>query len=148
MSNITKAARVTTVLQIIQRMNDGMTVTAACREAGMPRSTFYAIIQREADAVSEIQNLVLANTRDNLIKGLAYRTAILERIIEAGLSDGIKVRDRLAIYKALIDISEKLIEEFESNKQGGMVRAIDFSGPALRKTTSRLVAKFSKDITT
>ncbi len=36
MKDITKASRVNAALQVIQHMNDGMTVVEACRAIGMP----------------------------------------------------------------------------------------------------------------
>jgi len=41
MKAIAKASRVNTAIQVIQHMNDGMTVIAACKEVGIPRSTFH-----------------------------------------------------------------------------------------------------------
>jgi hypothetical protein len=39
MKAIAKTSRVNPALQVIQHMNNGMTVIAACKEVGIPRST-------------------------------------------------------------------------------------------------------------
>ncbi len=39
MKAIAKTSRVNPALQVIQHMNDGMTVVDACKEVGIPRST-------------------------------------------------------------------------------------------------------------
>ena len=44
MKDIAKASRVNTALQVFQHMNDGKTVVAACKEVGIPRSTFYDVV--------------------------------------------------------------------------------------------------------
>jgi hypothetical protein len=41
MKDITKASHINIALQVIQHMNDGMTVVAVYLEVGIPRSTFY-----------------------------------------------------------------------------------------------------------
>ena len=58
MKAITKASRVTTALQVIQHMNDGMTVVAACKEVGIPRSTYYDVVKKNPEAVTEYQEIV------------------------------------------------------------------------------------------
>ena len=53
MKAITKTSRVNTAIQVIQHMNDGMTVVDACNEVGMPRSTFYDVVKKNPEAVTE-----------------------------------------------------------------------------------------------
>jgi hypothetical protein len=43
MKAITNTSRVNTALQVIQHMNDGMTVVSACKEVGIPRSTLWCM---------------------------------------------------------------------------------------------------------
>ena len=66
MKTITKTSRVNTALQVIQHMNDGMTVVDACKEVGMPRSSFYAIVKKNPEAVTEYQEIVEANAQHQL----------------------------------------------------------------------------------
>jgi len=37
-------------------MNSGMTVVEACREVGMPRSSFYYIMENNPEAFAEMQS--------------------------------------------------------------------------------------------
>ena len=54
MSAITKASRVNTVLQVIQYMNNGMTVVEACQAVGMQRSSFYYIVKNNPEAIADL----------------------------------------------------------------------------------------------
>ena len=58
----------------------------ACEEVGMPRSTYYYIIAREKDAIAEFQDMVVANSRENLWMILVHQTELLQKIIEDGLA--------------------------------------------------------------
>ena len=66
MNEITRSSRVTTALQVIARMNEGLTVRDACLEVGIPRSTFYNIIARDTEAIAVFQDMVIANHRERL----------------------------------------------------------------------------------
>jgi len=47
MNDTTKASRITAAFKVIKRMNDGLSVSSTSKEVGLPRSSFYAIIDRE-----------------------------------------------------------------------------------------------------
>jgi hypothetical protein len=55
MKALAKASRVNTALQVIQHMNNGMTIVDACRGVSVPRSTFYDICKRNPEAVAKVQ---------------------------------------------------------------------------------------------
>ena len=61
MKDIAKTSRVYTALQVIRHMNDGMTVVSACKEVGIPRSTFYDVVKKNPEAVTEYHEIVEAN---------------------------------------------------------------------------------------
>jgi hypothetical protein len=44
-------------LQIIQHMHAGVTMVKACRIVGMPLSSFYYIIEKNPEAIAEMQSL-------------------------------------------------------------------------------------------
>ena len=50
-------------------MNDGMTVSDACRECGLARSTFYDIMKRNPEAIAEIQEIVDTKNREQFGHG-------------------------------------------------------------------------------
>ena len=88
-------------LEVYQRANDGLTIVNACRELGMPRSTFYDIVKRNPETIAQYQELIEAIAREQLGMILMHKTEILEKIINDALADTTKPKDRLVIYKSL-----------------------------------------------
>ena len=87
MNETTRSSRITAAIQVIQHMNAGLSVSSACKEVGIPRSSYYAIITREADAISEFQDMVDANNQSDLLILLANKTAVLNKLIQEALAD-------------------------------------------------------------
>ncbi len=73
-------------------------------EASMPRSTYYDVVKKNPEAVTEYQEVVDANARHQLGMILFHKTETLQKFIEDGLSKGIPPRERLALYKALNEL--------------------------------------------
>ena len=121
-------------------MNEGLPVKDACLEVGMPRSTYYYVIAREAEALAEFQNMVVANSRERLWMILVYQVNILQKVIEDGLSEKTKPKDRLAIYKALGEMRDKLAQELLVNSHNHEVAGDALRGPVLRLGKSRFSA--------
>ena len=132
MNYITRATKVNTALQVIQHMNEGMNVTEACHEVGMPRSTYYYIVNREEEAIAEFQNLVFVNSVENLWKILTTQAALMQKIIEDGLSDSTTPRERLAIHKTLMKRAEKLSQDLQMHSHAKEFAAEFLKGPELR----------------
>jgi ACT domain-containing protein len=105
MKSITKASRINAVTQVIQYMNNGMTVVDACREVGLPRSSFYYIVENNPQAIADIQEIIDTNNREQLVLILQHKMEIFEKIIQDGLSEKTSPRARLAIYMKLTQIS-------------------------------------------
>jgi ACT domain-containing protein len=141
MKDIAKTSRVNTALQVIQRMNDGMTVVTACKEVGMPRSTFYDVVNKNLEAVTEYQEIVEANARHQLGLILFHKNEILQKVIEDGLSDNTAPRERLAIYKALNELEGGLTDALRIESQAA-AKAHEFlkKGPVTSHKVSRLTA--------
>ncbi len=141
MKAIAKTSRVNTALQVIQHMNDGMTVIDACKEVGIPRSTFYDVVKKNPEAVTEYQEIVDANYRHQLGLILFHKTEILEKVIEDGLSDNTSPRERLAIYKALNELEGGLTDDLRIESQAA-AEAHEFlkQGPITSHKVSRLTA--------
>ena len=141
MKDITKASRVNSALQVIQHMNDGMTVVAACKEVGIPRSTYYDVVKKNPEAVTEFQEIVDANYRHQLGLILFHKTEILEKVIEDWLSDNTSPRERLAIYKALNGLEIGLTDTLRIESQAA-AEAHEFlkQGPVTSQKVSRLTA--------
>ncbi|MFZ0535162.1 MAG: helix-turn-helix domain-containing protein [Anaerolineales bacterium] len=81
MKAFTKASHVNNALQVIKHMNDGMTVSDACRECGLARSTFYDILKRNPEAIAEIQEIIDAKNREQLGLIILSKTEISVRIL-------------------------------------------------------------------
>jgi hypothetical protein len=47
-------------------MNSGMTVVDACREVGMPRRSFYYIVEHNPRAIADIQTIIDISNREQL----------------------------------------------------------------------------------
>ena len=141
MKAITKSSRVNSARQVIQRMNDGMTVVDACEEVGIPRSTYYDIIKNNPEVIAEYQEMVEANAKEQLGMILLHKNQILQKIIEDGLSDGTSPKDRLAIYKGLNELVDNLNQNLEIENQAAAA-AHEFlkQGPVISPQISRLSA--------
>ena len=130
-----------TALQVIQHMNAGMTVVEACREVGMPRSSFYYIVENNPEAIAEVQEIINTSNREQLVLMLVSKNELLRKVIEDGLSDKTKPRDHLAIFLIVHD----LIQQMSQNQQIGNEierQALEFlkQGPILVKAKSRFTA--------
>jgi len=145
MNEVTRSSRISTALQVIQRMNEGLCVSSACKEVGMPRSSFYAIITREREAVAEFQDIVAANNQSNLLILLANKTAMLQKLVREALTDTTSPRERLAIYKALTELQDKLIDDLRLHSRGAAVSTDMFTGPILQLAKSRFTSGYVED---
>lgn len=122
-------------------MNNGMTVIEACQEVGMPRSSFYYIIENNPEAISEVQSIIAANNREQLGLILMTKTEMLQKLIEDGLSNTTKPKDRLAIYLKLNELVDRLTDSLHIENQFEK-EAHEFlkQGPVLVKAKSRFTA--------
>ncbi|MHA2401867.1 MAG: helix-turn-helix domain-containing protein [Candidatus Kariarchaeaceae archaeon] len=141
MKAIAKTSRVNTALQVIQHMNDGMTVVDACKEMGMPRSTFYDVVKKNPKAITDYQEIVEANARHQLGLILFHKSEILQKVIKDGLSERTPPRERLAIYKALNELEVGLTDALRIESQAATdVHEILKQGPVTSQKVSRLTA--------
>ena len=122
-------------------MNQGMTVVEACQEVGMPRSSFYYIMENNPEALAEVQAMIDANNREQLGLILLSKTEMLQKIIGDGLSKTTKPKDRLAIYLKLNELVDRLTDTLHIDSQLSK-DAHEFlkRGPQLVHARSRLTA--------
>jgi hypothetical protein len=145
MKAITKASRVNNALEVIQHMNAGMSVVEACREVGMPRSSFYYIMDNNPDAFAEMQARIDANNREQLAMIQLSKTEMLRRIIQDGLSADTKPKDRLAIYLKLSELDNKMSQALQvENEADNSIHELLKQGPK----TSVQVSRYSATQTT
>jgi hypothetical protein len=147
MKGITKTTRVNSAMQVIQHMNTGMTVVDACREAGVARSTFYDFLKSNPEAVIEIQNVIENAQREQLGMALLASNRILEKVIEDGLSDETKPRDRLTIFLKLKELVAVLAQNSpEMNKMEQDALEFLKKGPTLRYVESRFTTSQTEKV--
>jgi hypothetical protein len=141
MKDIAKTSRVNSALQVIQHINEGMTVVSACKEVGIPRSTFYDVVKKNPEAITKYQEIVEANARSQLGMILFHKNEILQKVIEDGLSERTPPRERLAIYKALNELEVGLTDTLRIESQAA-ADAHEFlkHGPMTSQKVSRLTA--------
>ena len=146
MKSLAKAARVNKAIEVIQHMNKGMTVVDACQEVSLPRSSYYDVIKKNPEAIAEYHELVQLNARQQLGMILSHKTEILGKIIDDGMAENTAPRDRLAIYKALNELDDKLSSAIETESQAAEYLYDSLKGPKLERQESSLTA--SHDIIT
>ena len=149
MKSLAKASRMNTALQVIQHINTGMTVVEACREMGIARSSFYYIVENNPEAIAEVQDIINASNREQLGLMLLSKNELLRKVIEDGLSDKTKPRDRLAIFMKL----NSLVQQMTQNQQVDDElerQAHEFlkQGPPLVKVKSRFTTTVSYETET
>lgn len=145
MNDVTQSARNTATLQVIQRMNEGKSISQAFMEVGLPRSSYYVNITREREAVSEFQNIVAENNRSDLLLLLANKTPVLQKLVQDALTDTTSPRERLAIYTTLTEMQEKLIVDLRLHSRGAAESADLFTGPVVQLAKSRFTSGYVED---
>jgi ACT domain-containing protein len=141
-----KAARINMALMVIRHTNDGMTVVAACKVVGLPRSTFYDICKRNPERIEAFNKMIEASEREELSMILTSQVSILDRVIEDGLSEKTKPRQRLSILKYLTthlnNLADKILRRV-SNPEA--IKRL-LSGPELEPGTSNFPSSM-RDVT-
>jgi hypothetical protein len=118
-----------------------MTIVDACREVGIPRSSFYYIVENNPDVIRDSQSIIDANQQVQLMLILFSSTEILKKLIEDGLSDKTNPKDRLSIFLKLNELGDKLTDNLQVENQFSK-DAHEFlkKGPKLEHANSRLIA--------
>jgi len=149
MKSLAKASRMNTALQVIQHMNAGMTVVEACREVGIARSSFYYIVENNPETIAEVQDIINASNREQLGLMLLSKNELLRKVIEDGLSDKTKPRDRLAIFLKLNDLIQQMTQNQQVDDELER-QAHEFlkQGSTLVKAKSRFTATVSYETET
>ena len=99
-------------LMVIRHTNDGMTIVAACKIVGLPRSTFYDICKRNPDRIEAFNKMIEASEREELSMILTNQVSILDRVIEDGFSEKTKPKQRLSIFKFLSTHLDDLADKY------------------------------------
>ena len=141
MKSLARSSRANSALEVVQHMNDGLSISEACRMVGMARSSFYSFMKTNPEIAAEIQGIIEVSRREQLGMILASKTEILRKVIEAGLAEETKPKDRLAIFMKLSELQESMTKGlgYESEVEK---RAREFlsQGPNLVQAKSRFTA--------
>lgn len=119
-----------------------MTVVEAYREVGMPRSSFYYIVEKNPQAIADIQAFKEISNREQLAMILHHKTEMLEIVIRDGISEKTKPRIRLSIYIKLYELIDELIERLQREDETDRQDSDSFlTGPKLIKVESRFAPR-------
>jgi hypothetical protein len=141
MKSIGKTTRVNNALQVIQHMNAGMSLVDACAIVGMARSSFYSFVQTNPEVIAEVQAIIEANNREQLGLILANKNEILRKVIDAGLADETKPKDRLANFMKLSELADGLTKGLGiDNDIESQAHEFLKHGPQLVQAKSRFTA--------
>lgn len=141
MNTPARDARVNNALLVIQQVNDGLTVIDACKAVGIPRSSFYYTIKANPEAIAEYQEMIATNAREQLGLILLSRRAILEKVVQGGLAEDTKPRDRLYILKTLDTLLDDIFNKLQGdNASKQEVQVFLRQGPTLRRQVPRMTA--------
>jgi hypothetical protein len=98
-------------------------------------------VEKNPEALAEIQGIIDANNREQLGLILMSKTVLLRNIIEDGLADDTKPKDRLAIYNKMNQLEGELTQslDIESDIEK-KAREFLMTGPVQRPGKSRFTA--------
>jgi hypothetical protein len=116
-----------------------MTISAACKDVGLPRSSYYDIINKNPEAIAKVQVIIEVYAHEQLGLILSRKNEILWKVIEDGLSNDTKPRDRLVIYKTLTELEERYTNSLQIESEAA-AQAHEFlkQGPKTSIMASRL----------
>lgn len=106
-----KSARTNLAIQVYKQAQTGMTVSEACKEVGLPRSSFYFIFHNNPEAFAEFQEIIKAEEKREFVKLILSHRAILDELIQDARSPTTSPRDRLAIAKRFDERIEELMRK-------------------------------------
>lgn len=140
MKSLAKTARTNKALLVFNRMSEGLSVSDACKETGIPRSTFYDLCKRDPQSVAAIQEVIEAEARQRLVLVLVNQTRLLEMVIMDGLAGTTKPRDRIRILREMDRLQDKLQLMLRLDQGDDSLAREILGGPVLRLGKSRLTA--------
>ena len=117
-----------------------MSIIDACQEVGIPRSTFYYFVDHNPDAIASFQDLQMIAAIKQFALILENQTKVLEGIIQDGLATTTKPRERLAIYKYMVQRTDELMQRLQVSRMDDQELEDILSGPKLVPGESRFAA--------
>ena len=125
---------------VLQTMEEGTTITNACRQVGMPRSTFYSMIHQHPEILGQFQASLQLSSREQLMMIIGNRSRLLRELLDKANDSSTSIKDRLAIFKTMEAMLDKMVItlgiEIANNGDASEV----LSGPVLVPAQSRFAA--------
>jgi ACT domain-containing protein len=138
MNTLAEDARENKALEIIQLVNQGVSIIEACKQIGWSRSAFYQYQTDHPEFVLGLQKKMLDTTYENLLHILLTRVRLLQKLIVDALREETKPADRLAIFKEMEKHMETLAKYVRIDGGANSEAAADvLSGPVLVPGISR-----------
>jgi hypothetical protein len=81
---------------------------------GMPRNSFYYIVENNPLSIADIQAIIDIGNREQLALILQNKFEILEKVVQDGLSDKPKPRALLAICIKLIELVDEFMDRLQN----------------------------------
>jgi hypothetical protein len=128
-------------MQVLVLVEQGKKVVQACKEIGIPRSTFYHICFRHPEILAALQEMQQISTRRELLAILLHKAKAIELLVEDMVNKDIDVSKRLEILKMMDTQLDKLWAQLNmgSKEDEDMARDV-LSGPILQPAESRFSA--------
>ena len=135
-----RTARINKARQVFLLIDKDYHVNAACREVGIPRSTFYDLCVKNPQICIDHQESLDEMSREEYFMLLTHKEAVLQKVLEDGLAETTKPGQRLAILKFVDETTYKLEDMLGiSNTHNEEIRKL-FGGPILVSGVSRFSA--------
>lgn len=93
-----RSVRIAKAIEVIRLSAEGCSIAASCRQANIPRSSFYEICNRYPENFSDLGDLLTQTAREQLAEILMLRVDLLHRVLKDGLAEDTSPKERLAIY--------------------------------------------------
>ncbi len=135
-----KQSRLDRATEILKLSSAGMSISAACKQVRMSRSTFYEICKNEPEILQDLQEQIATTNREQLAMILTARGEALKKLINQSMADKTKPSERLAIFKELERHLDQLVQSIRLS--GGNEEAAweVLSGPILVQSESRFTS--------
>jgi hypothetical protein len=132
-----KNSRANLAIQVIKHTNNGLTVVDACKEVGLPRSSFYDIVKRNPQIIVDYQEIINKVEFQELMMILITQTEALEKVLQAALDATTSPKDRLAIVKYMDEKENELRKKFAKSSPPKDSARDFLTGPATRRIQPR-----------
>jgi len=132
-----KSSRTNLAIQVFKQTNDGMTVSAACKAVGLPRSSYYDIYRKNPEVFKELQEYIKESEVTQLCMILASQEDITNKTIQDALATTTSPKDRLAIAKYIFELEEELSHKYLRGSSKNMSAREILTGPIETYVESR-----------